>query len=281
MATSVREITCKTILTRTGGFLEGYTHTLQPYVGCVYRCPYCYVQALPVHLYHGGAWGDYVDVKINAPERLEVEMARLKKRGKPVRIFLSSATDPYQGAESKYRITRQCLEVFAGLHPDRLVVQTRSPMVRRDFDVLKRIEGVELNLTLETHDETVRRNLTPHAPTVASRLKTLDAAMETGLPVRVTISPMLPNDPDTFVETLRDRCHSVVVDTYFDGDGSGGMRTERLQVQEMYERFGYGEWYRLGAHHALVDALAASLGAERVVYSKEGFNRAVRAASTA
>ena len=119
MATIVREITCKTILTRTGGFLEGFTHTLQPYVGCVYRCPYCYVQALPVHLYHGGAWGDYVDVKINAPERLEAEMARLKKRDKPVRVFLSSATDPYQGAESKYRITRQCLEVFAGLHPDR------------------------------------------------------------------------------------------------------------------------------------------------------------------
>ena len=108
---------------------------------------------------------------------------------------------------------------------------------------------------------------------MASRLKTLDAAKEAGFPVRVTISPMLPNDPDTFVETLRGRCHSVVVDTYFDGDGSGGMRTERLQVREMYERFGYGEWYRLGAHCALVDALEASLGAGRVSYSKEGFNR--------
>ena len=190
-----------------------------------------------------------------------------------MRVFLSSATDPYQGAESKYRITRRCLEVFSAMPPDRLVLQTRSPMVSRDFDVLKRIDGVELNLTLETHDETVRRNLTPHAPSVAARLKTLDAAMEAGLPVRVTISPMLPNDPDTFVETIRDRCHRVVVDTYFDGDGSGGRRTERLQVREMYRRFGYGEWYRLDAHQKLVDALKASLGAGRVAYSKEGFNR--------
>jgi DNA repair photolyase len=273
MATNVRGITCKTILTRTGGFLDGFTHTLQPYVGCVYRCPYCYVQALPVHLYHGGAWGDYVDVKTNAPERLEAEMARLKKRDRAVRVFLSSATDPYQGAESKYRITRQCLEVFAAMQPDRLVVQTRSPMVRRDFDVLKRIGRAELNVTLETHDEAVRRDLTPHAPSVAARLKTLDAAMEAGLAVRVTISPMLPNDPDTFVETIRDRCHSVVVDTYFDGDGSGGMRTERLRVRELYQRFGYEEWYRLGAHHGLVTALKASLGSGRVAYSKEGFNR--------
>ena len=281
MATSVREVTCKSILTRTGGFLDGFTHTLQPYVGCVYRCPYCYVQALPVHLYHGGAWGDYVDVKVNAPERLEAEMTRLKKRDRAVRVFLSSATDPYQGAESKYRITRRCLDVFTAMQPDRLVVQTRSPMVRRDFDVLKRIDRVELNVTLETHDDTVRRHLTPHAPSVAARLKTLDAAMEAGLPVRVTISPMLPNDPETFVETIRDRCHSVVVDTYFDGDGSGGMRTERLRVRDLYHRFGYGAWYRPGAHLALLDALKASLGAGRVAYSKEGFNQAGRIAGTA
>ena len=281
MATNVREVTCKSILTRTGGFLDGFTHTLQPYVGCVYRCPYCYVQALPVHLYHGGAWGDYVDVKVNAPERLEAEMTRLKKRDRAVRVFLSSATDPYQGAESKYRITRRCLDVFTAMQPDRLVVQTRSPMVRRDFDVLKRIDRVELNVTLETHDETVRRNLTPHAPSVAARLKTLDAAMEAGLAVRVTISPMLPNDPETFVETIRDRCHSVVVDTYFDGDGSGGMRTERLRVRDLYHRFGYGAWYRPGAHLALLDALTASLGAGSVAYSKEGFNQAGRIAGTA
>ena len=273
MTTNVREVTCKKILTRTGGFLDGFTHSLQPYVGYIYRCPYCYVQALPVHLYHGGAWGDYVDVKINAPERLEAEMGNLKKRNRAVRVFLSSATDPYQGAESKYRITRRCLEVFTARQPDRLVVQTRSPMVRRDFDVLKHIDRAELNMTLETHDEAVRRNITPHAPSVAARLKTLDAAIEAGLSVRVTISPMLPNDPDTFAETIRDRCHSVLVDTYFDGDGSGGMRTERLQVRALYQRFGYGEWYRLGAHHALVDVLKASLGAGRVAYSKEGFNR--------
>ena len=273
MPTTVREITCKSILTRTGGFLDGYTHSLQPYVGCVFRCSYCYVQALPVHLYHGGAWGDYVDVKINAPERLEVELANLKKKGKAVRVFLSSATDPYQGAEAKYRVTRRCLEVFTAMQPDHLVLQTRSPMVRRDFDVLARIDRAVLNMTLETHDETVCRNLTPHAPSVAARVKTLDAAMDAGISVQVTISPMLPNDPEAFVETIRDRCHRVVVDTYFDGDGSGGKRTERLRIRELYRKFGYQDWYARDAHHALVDALRASMGADRVGFSKEGFNQ--------
>ena len=97
--------------------------------------------------------------------------------------------------------------------------------------------------------------------------------MDAGISVQVTISPMLPNDPDAFVETIRDRCHRVVVDTYFDGDGSGGRRTERLRIRDMYRKFGYQDWYARDAHHALLDALRASLGAERIGYSKEGFNQ--------
>lgn len=273
MAVRVLEVTCKSILTRTSGFLAGYTHTLQPYIGCAFRCSYCYVQAMPVHLYHGGSWGDYVDAKVNAPERLKVELGKLKAKGKSTRIFMGSATDPYQGIEAKYGITRRCLEVFADMQPDHLVVQTRSPLVRRDFDLLTRIDRVVLNMTLETHDETVRRNITAHAPSVPARLRTLDAARNMGITVQVTISPMLPNDPDIFVATIRDRCHRVIIDTFFDGDGSGGKRTERLQIREMYERLGYQHWYNPDAHLALVDALLSSLGPERIGYSKEGFNQ--------
>ena len=78
MPLTVREITCKSALTKTGGFLSAYTHSLQPYTGCIFQCPYCYVQALPVHQYHGGLWGEYVDVKMNAPKQLAQELARLK-----------------------------------------------------------------------------------------------------------------------------------------------------------------------------------------------------------
>jgi DNA repair photolyase len=274
MPVTIREITCKSILTKTGGFLSTYTHSLQPYTGCIFQCPYCYVQALPVHQFHGGRWGEYVDVKVNAPERLAQELARLKSRGKPVRVFLSSATDPYQGAESKYRITRGCLEAFAACPPDLLVVQTRSPMIRRDFDLLKQIKQSILSMTLETNDEQVRRHLTPRVPSVSHRLNTLEAAMADSLAVQVTVSPMLPNDPVVFANLLKDRCHRVIVDTYFDGDGAGGKRTERLGIRRLYAQYGYETWYTADAHLTLYNTLKEVMGIDRVGFSKEGFNTA-------
>ena len=272
MPLTVREITCKSALTKTGGFLSAYTHSLQPYTGCIFQCPYCYVQALPVHQYHGGLWGEYVDVKMNAPKQLAQELARLKSRGKPVRVFLSSATDPYQGAESKYRITRGCLEAFAADPPDLLVVQTRSPMVRRDFDLIKQIKHCVLSMTLETNDDLARRRLTPRVPSVSHRLKTLEAAMATGLTVQVAVSPMLPNNPIAFADLLQDRCHRVILDTYFDGDGAGGKRTERLGIRRLYAQYGYEPWYAPDAHHPLLNTLKEVMGADRIGFSKEGFS---------
>lgn len=272
----VREVTCKSALTRTGGFLADYTHSLQPYIGCVFQCAYCYVQALPIHQYHGGVWGEYVDVKINAPDVLAKELASLRARGKPVRVFMSSATDPYQGAEAKYRVTRRCLEAFLVHQPDLLVVQTRSPMVRRDFDLLTRIDRCVLSLTVETNDEAVRRTLTPRTPSIRHRIETLDAAMAAGLTVQVAISPVLPNDPEAFARLLTGRCHRVVVDTYFAGDGSGGVRTERLGIRALYARHGYDAWYHPDAHHRLYETLIDALGPDRVAFSKDGFNAAGR-----
>lgn len=272
MPVKIREITCKSALTKTGGFLSEYTHSLQPYTGCIFRCPYCYVQALPVHQFHGGTWGEYVDVKTNAPERLALELARLKAGNKPVRVFMSSATDPYQGAESKYRITRGCLEAFVACPPELLVVQTRSPMVCRDFELLGQIRNSVLNMTLETNDDTVRKRLTPHTPSVPHRIKTLEAAMAAGLTVQVTVSPMAPNDPDVFAALLKDRCHRVIVDTYFDGDGDGGRRSERLGMRRLYAQYGYESWYTPDAHHRLIQTLKRVMGEDRVGFSREGFN---------
>lgn len=268
---NIREITCGTALTKTSGFLSAYTHSLQPYVGCVFRCSYCYVQALPVHQFHGGDWGAYVDVKTNLPEKLGPELMALRARGKPIRVFMSSATDPYQGAEAKYGITRQCLHAFAVTSPDLLVVQTRSPLAERDFDILRQIPRCVFSFTLETDNEAARRKLTPYAPSVKRRLETLDKAMASGLTVQVTVSPMLPNHPDRFASLLKNRCHRVLVDTYFDGDGSQGRRSERLGMREHYAASGYSDWYHPNAHRELFDAFKEQFGPERVAYSKEGF----------
>ncbi len=276
MGTEIKETVCKSILTPTGGYLSGFTHSLQPYVGCVFGCSYCYVQALPRHRFHGGQWGKYVDAKTNAAEVLAVELEKQATRGNRLRIFMSSATDPYQGAEAHHRISRQCLEVLADIPPGLLVVQTRGPLVRRDFDILKRIEPCVLSMTVETNDEAVKRAVTPGTPSFAHRLKTMQSAMDTGLKVQAAVSPMLPNDPEVFARILDSHCHRVVVDTYFDGDGANGSRTNGLGIGTLYQEKGYSHWYHRSAHSQLLRHLRDTMGTERVVFSQEGFNKAVQ-----
>lgn len=272
MSIAVCEIKCKSALTKTGGFLSTYTHSLQPYKGCVFGCRYCYVQALPVHRYHGGHWGQYVDVKVNVAEVLARELAKIRDQGRPLRVFMSSATDPYQGSEARYGISRKCLEAFVIHPPDLLVVQTRSPLVRRDLDLIRQINNCVLSMTIETDDESVRRSVTPGTPSIKHRLDVLKLAMEAGIIVQAAVSPMLPNNPTRLAQLLDASCHRVVVDTYFDGDGSGGKRTEQLGIRSLYDELGYGSWYHSAAHTELLGHLSKILGPDRIVFSKEGFN---------
>jgi DNA repair photolyase len=126
----------KNALTKTGGFLYSYTHTLQPYTGCAFGggCGvYCYVPSLPIHQYAGEglAWGEYVYPKVNIAEVLTAELRQMAQRGDlaALRVFMSSATDPYQPLEHRLGLSRACLEVFNHYRPGLLVIRP----VRRSF----------------------------------------------------------------------------------------------------------------------------------------------------
>jgi DNA repair photolyase len=154
----------KSILTeQKGGFLASppypFTHSLSPYTGCAFgktACgSYCYAQFMPnwVNFKGNAEWGDAVSVKMNAAQVLEEALKKSQNRA-AMRIFMASTTDPYQPLEKKYEITRQCLEVFAK-YPDLdlLVIQTRSPLAARDFDLMKQIPYAWLSVTIETDDQ--------------------------------------------------------------------------------------------------------------------------------
>ena len=132
-------------LTPTGGFLDGFSYSLNPYVGCAFGdnggCPFCYVRALPVARAQAGPWGTWVVAKSNLLELLARELGALEKSGKLERaaVFMSSATDPYQGMERRMRLTRGALELFVRRPPRRVLLQTRSPMIERDLDLLTRL----------------------------------------------------------------------------------------------------------------------------------------------
>jgi DNA repair photolyase len=138
-------------LTPTGGFLRGFAYSLNPYIGCAFGagagCPFCYVRTLPVAHAHAGRWGAWVIAKTNLPQLLERELAALVRSGKlaDATIFMSSATDPYQGVERRLGLTRRALEAFVRHPPRRLVIQTRSPLIERDLDVIGRLRAENRN----------------------------------------------------------------------------------------------------------------------------------------
>lgn len=262
------------VLTPASGFLYAFTHTLNPYMGCAFGdrgCGvYCYVAESPIGVQAGRRWGTWVKAKENAAEALRRDLAAIRDPSS-VRVFMSSATDPYQPAEARLRITRSVLEVFAEHPVGLLVVQTRSPHVEKDFDILERLPFAWLSMTVETYDDTVRRALTPTCPSIERRLTTMCRARERGIKVQAAVSPMLPSNVDRFASILVECADRAIVDTFF-GDGSNGKRTGNRPLPQRFRELGFGDWRDTSQAEELKALLTDRLGENFVGWSREGFN---------
>lgn len=191
-------VDASSILTRASGFMSDYDFTLNPYSGCSYGCTYCYAAFFAQRRELRDNWGRWVKVKENALDKLR--RMRTPLTGK--RIYMSSVTDPYQPVERHVRLVRALLEELAPRQP-RLVVQTRSPLVTRDIDVLASFEHVRVNMTVTTDDDEVRRVFEPWCPPNRLRLDAIRRVSEAGLPTSITLTPLLPvSDPDGFADLL-------------------------------------------------------------------------------
>lgn len=195
----VRAVTTRTILTRTSGFLRGYQYSLNPYAGCAFGCSYCYARCFAVTQERRDRWGTWVDAKTNAAELLARECSSGRLRDGDS-IYMSSATDPYQPAEARFGITRSLLEVLLarGIQP-RLTIQTRSPLVTRDIDLLRRFERVRVSMTITTDSEAVRRRYEPRCAPIDARWEAIREVARAGIRVGLSASPMLPlEDAEAF-----------------------------------------------------------------------------------
>jgi DNA repair photolyase len=254
----------KTILTaQTAGFLASapypFTHTLSAYTGCGFgrtTCGlYCYAQFMPNWTFHsqGQAWGEAVRVKANAPELLDQALRAMDadRRGR-LRIFMSSTTDPYQPLEATQQATRRCLEVFAR-YPDLglLVIQTRSPLAARDFDLIGQIPYAWLSVTIETDDQELLRSLRG-GPALARRFALVREARQRGIKAQIAVSPCMPYTARFAPALAKSGASRVVVDTCVDGDGSGGQRTARSPYATAI-----ASWRETEPAHALFQQLLA------------------------
>jgi len=172
---------------------------LNPYVGCVHRCTFCYVRAFEVRADRDSAdgYGRSVRVKTNVATLLRTELARPSWSAELV--ALGTATDPYQPAEARYRLTRGCLEELARARtPVGLV--TRGPMVLRDIDVLQDLAAcadLTVTVSLPTLDLEVWRRTEPGTAPPRQRLRVIASLVEAGIRAGVALAPLLPGISDS------------------------------------------------------------------------------------
>jgi len=256
-------------LTKTGGYLRGYTHSLQPYAGCEFACRYCYVREMVVQRANPYRlpWSQWLAPKLDIAERLR----RQGERGAicDARIFCSSATDPYTPQERRLGLTRSCLEVLVDYPPAFLLLQTRSPFVTRDVDLLRRLPNALVSMTVTTDDEEMRRRFEPNAPGLDVRINALATLRRAGLRTQAAVSPLLPCDSQRLAEQLEPVCERVVIDDFFAGDGAGGKRSR--DTLAMLREAGYGAWAQPGYAAPALETFRRVFGAERVGYSAAGF----------
>ena len=184
---NITEVQSKTILSAS----KVYDYVINPYVGCQHACSYCYAKFMKRFTGHPEPWGQFVDIKINAAELLSVEIRRKKR----ATVWVSGVCDPYQPLEKKYELTRKCLEILAQ-NDWPVVVQTRSPLVLRDLDILKEAKHLEVGLSITTGDDAVRKLFEPHAPPIPERIRTLDELHRAGIKTYAMIAPLLPGCED-------------------------------------------------------------------------------------
>jgi len=187
MLTKINEIRAKTILTKTA--LPGCDYVVNPYNGCQFACMYCYAAQIARWKHPGEEWGSYLDVKINAPELLKKELPKISDT-----IFFSSVTDPYTGLEAKYQLTRKCLKVLVDAdYQGKISLQTKSPLVTRDIDLLKKLKNVSIGFTVTTLDDQVSRFLEVAAPPVSARLEAIKKLTAVGISTYAFVGPVLPH----------------------------------------------------------------------------------------
>ena len=201
-----REEPCRNALNRVHGM--PFEWSLNPYMGCAHRCTFCYVRAFERRADRpsGEDYGRSIRVKTNVAQVLRREVGRRSWRGQGIAI--GAATDPYQPAEGRYRLTRACIEVLAeAANPFGII--TRGPMIVRDVDVLVEAAGradVNVTFSVPTLDHDVWQRTEPGTPPPRQRLRALRTLVDAGIKAGVGMAPILPglsDRPDQLDDVIR------------------------------------------------------------------------------
>ena len=251
----VREVRCKSVLNKSS--IGEYS--LNCYTGCEHACVYCYARFMQRFHPHPEPWGEFVDVKVNAPEVLEKQL----RRAPPGGVFTSSACDGWQPLEQKWELTRRCCKLLTD-HGFGVHALTKNALVLRDLDVLR--PGLSrVGTTVTTLDERLAALWEPRASAVEERWGILRQAKEAGFDTSVMFGPLLPflSDGQESLDARFGRAAELRVDVIWVDAMNARPRVWPAVGQLLHREFpDLHEQYSRMLHHAptraaYVDALRA------------------------
>lgn len=211
MSVIIKEIDSKNIITKSK--LPAADYVINNYVGCNHGCIYCYAEFMKRFTNHTEKWGEFLDVKKFNEEKF---VKYLKKINSDKKILMSSVTDPYNPYEIKYKSTRNILKLFIQANNEhiQLEILTKSPLIFRDIDLLKKIKNITVGISLNTLNDDLRRKIEPCAGSIKSRIEILKKLKGENIPVYLFISPIFPML--TQLEEIIVACKDTVDFIYFE-----------------------------------------------------------------
>jgi DNA repair photolyase len=179
----IQEISCKSALSISK--LPGLNYSLNPYIGCMHQCKYCYAPS--ILRISKDEWEEIVKIKRNIPKILAHEL----KFKKPGTIGISTVTDPYQPLEKTYKIVKYCLEILSK-YDFPICIQTKSDLIIRDKQLIEQCKDVEVMVSIGTLNDAHRKLFEPGSSSVKERLKILKTFSKSPIKTSVFFGPIYP-----------------------------------------------------------------------------------------
>lgn len=232
----IKEIKTKSIIVKSN--LPDGDFVINPYIGCMHGCKYCYARFMKRFTCHTEQWGSFVDIKINAPDLIPEGINKYREKS----IIISSATDPYQPIEREYKITRKILKRLIPLQPH-LDLITKSDLVVRDIDLFKQFKDCMVTLSFSVTDEKLRKQIELLSSTAEQKIHALKELHKAKIPTALFISPIFPQITDW--EKIISKTQSFVDEYWFEnlnlypsikGDIYSFLRKNRPELIEVYKK---------------------------------------------
>lgn len=229
----IREIECKSAIGKCG--FPGGGLAINPYVGCGHGCVYCYARFIKRFTGHEEKWGSFADARMNIAEALKKQMRSVKYQGQ--QIYIGTVTDPYQPIEKKYQLTRKVLKVLLDCS-NPVSILTKSDLVLRDVDLLKKFKDAEVNFTINTLDERWKKFVEPNSPTVEKRLQAAKMLVREGIKVFALMGPYWPffTNPEALFQEFKKAGINQVFTESFNTTGGNWTGVEAI-VKKHYPSY--------------------------------------------